>query len=154
MALEDIKIPNDYILLVRFHYYNDVRDVSHKNIIDVSKYNDINDLYIIVDLLITDYSSVVFDYSNLRRPVILYAYDLDDYKEARNFYINYEKDMPGPVAKTVEELNEELKNIDTIFNRYKDKRERFYKRFCSINDGQATKRFIEMFINGYFESKE
>lgn len=149
-ALNGIKIPKDYILLIRFHYYNEKKIINGKNIINVSDYNDINDLYLISDILITDYSSVVFDYSNLKRPVILYAYDLDYYKLARDFYIDYEKEMSGPIVKNIEELNKVLANIEKFNNQYKKKRERFYKRFCSMNDGQASKRFVELLVSNYF----
>ncbi|HLR59968.1 CDP-glycerol glycerophosphotransferase family protein [Staphylococcus cohnii] len=65
---------------------------------DFSKYNDVNDLYIVSDILITDYSSVFFDYANLKRPILFYTYDLDKYKdELRGFYIDMEKDLPGPL---------------------------------------------------------
>ena len=81
-------------------------------IIDVSDYEDVNDLYIISDMLITDYSSVFFDYANLKRPIIFYMYDYEDYKEnARDFYLD-QNELPGPIAKTQDELVKAIE--DTI----------------------------------------
>ena len=66
--------------------------------VDGSSYDDITDLYLISDMLITDYSSVFFDYANLKRPVLYYTYDLDKYRDVlRGFYLDMEKDLPGPL---------------------------------------------------------
>lgn len=107
------KIGDEYIILFRAHYFvaKNMDFTKLKDfVIDVSNYEDVNDLYIVSDILITDYSSVFFDYANLKRPIIFYMYDYDDYKEsARDFYIN-EKELPGPITKTQEELVNEIKN--------------------------------------------
>ncbi|OXT09694.1 CDP-glycerol:glycerophosphate glycerophosphotransferase, partial [Streptococcus sp. KR] len=66
---------------------------------DYSNYPNISDLYLVSDLLITDYSSVFFDYAYLKRPILFYPYDYHLYKEElRGFYLNYEKDLPGKIA--------------------------------------------------------
>lgn len=152
-ALDKIVVPDQYIMLVKFHPFVKLNSFNYKNMINVSNYNDINELFVIADVLITDYSSVVFDYSNLKRPAILYAYDLDNYKEMRNFYIDYKKTMPGPIVENVDELNKQLLNIDSINKNYKDKQQRFYDRFCSMNDGTATKKFVELLKSGHFKKE-
>jgi CDP-glycerol glycerophosphotransferase len=149
--LKKIKVPEGYLLLVKFHYYNKKTDIHNNKIWDISDYNDINELFIISDVLISDYSTVIFDYSNLKRPIILYAYDLKEYKKMRNFYINYEEEMPGPIVKNIKQLNNELANLQTFENRYGEKRRSFYKKFCSYNDGKATIRFVDMFVKKYFD---
>jgi len=112
------ELGEDYIVVLRMHYFiSDVLDISDYQgfAFDYSKYNDINDLYIISDLLITDYSSVFFDFANLRRPILFYTYDLHKYKdELRGFYIDMEKDLPGPLLDTSDEVIESIKNIKSV----------------------------------------
>ncbi|MBP5772615.1 MAG: CDP-glycerol glycerophosphotransferase family protein [Eubacterium sp.] len=100
-------IGNEYVVLFRAHYFvaKNMDFEKYKDFVfDVSNYEDVNDLYIISDMLITDYSSVFFDYANLKRPIIFYMYDYEDYKEnARDFYLN-QNELPGPIAKTQDEL--------------------------------------------------
>ena len=94
------ELGDDHIVLLRTHYFiadhldtTGVEDFA----INVSKYDDITELYLISDILITDYSSVFFDYANLRRPILFYTYDLDKYRDMlRGFYLDIEKDVPGP----------------------------------------------------------
>lgn len=66
--------------------------------VDVSNYNDVSELFLVSDCLITDYSSVMFDYGILKRPQFFFAYDIDKYdKGLRGFYMDYMKDLPGPI---------------------------------------------------------
>lgn len=97
---------DDVVLLIRAHYLiSESIDVSaYETVIDVSAYPDITDLYLISDVLVTDYSSVFFDYANLKRPMIFYAYDEADYAdEMRGFYFDYQT-VPGPIVHTNDEL--------------------------------------------------
>ena len=136
-ALED-----EYIILFRAHYFvaNAFDFSSYEGFIyNVSDYDDINDLYIISDVLITDYSSVFFDYSILKRPIIYYMYDLESYGNViRGFYISLD-DLPGPIVQTEEEV---IKAIQTEFV-YTEKYQAFNSRFTSFEDGKATKRVID-----------
>ena len=101
------QIGDEYIILFRAHYFvaKNMDFEKYKDfVIDVSDYEDVNDLYIVSDMLITDYSSVFFDYANLKRPIIFYMYDYEDYKKnARDFYLD-QNELPGPITKTQEEL--------------------------------------------------
>lgn len=101
------QIGNEYTILFRAHYFvaKNMDFEKYKDfVIDVSDYEDVNDLYIVSDMLITDYSSVFFDYANLKRPIIFYMYDYEDYKEnARDFYLD-QNELPGPITKTQGEL--------------------------------------------------
>lgn len=114
---EELKeqIGDEYMILFRAHYFvaKNMDFTRLKDfVIDVSDYEDINDLYIISDMLITDYSSVFFDYANLKRPIIFYMYDYEDYKaNARDFYLD-QSELPGPIAKTQDELAKAIE--DTI----------------------------------------
>lgn len=153
-VLDGINIPSDCTLLVKFHPHVKLTELKNKKIINVSSYKDINELFIISDCLITDYSTVIFDYSNLKRPIILYAYDFEDYNKKRGFSMDYKKEMPGPIAKNMKELNDIINNVDVYSKKYKKQQELFYERFCSYNDGKAAKRFVNLFIESFFEKEE
>ena len=138
---------DEYIILIRTHYFiADKLDLSGVEdfAIDVSKYNDIAELYLISDLLITDYSSVFFDFANLKRPILYYTYDLDKYENVlRGFYIDIRNEVPGPLLETTDEVIDAIRNIDQLKEEYKEKYNQFYERFCSIDDGNASKRIVE-----------
>ena len=139
-------ISDDYIVLVRNHYLITDSDVNDYGdfAIDVSKYDDIAELYLVSDILITDYSSVFFDYANLRRPMLFYMYDLDRYENTlRGFYIDIRSEVPGPILKTTEEVIEAIKNIDEIEAQYKDKYDAFYNNYCNLECGESSKRIVE-----------
>ena len=106
-------IGEEYVVLFRAHYFvaNEMNfDELRGFVVDVSSYENVNDLYIVSDLLVTDYSSVFFDYANLKRPIIFYMYDYEDYKaNARDFYLE-ESELPGPITKTQDELVKEIEN--------------------------------------------
>lgn len=136
------ELGSDYIVLLRTHYFiADKLDVSGLEdfVVNVSSYDDITELYLISDILITDYSSVFFDYANLKRPILFYTYDLEKYRDMlRGFYLDIEKDVPGPLLFTDEEVADAIKNIDVISARYKEKYDEFYNRFCSLENGHAS----------------
>lgn len=138
---------DEYVLLLRLHYFVvDKLDLSKYGnfTVDGSSYDDITDLYLISDILITDYSSVFFDFANLKRPILYYTYDLNKYRDVlRGFYLDMEKDLPGPLLLTNDEVMDAIKNIDKIQEKYKDRYEEFYNRFCSVDDGNAAKRICE-----------
>ena len=142
------KFGNEYIVLFRPHYFiaNVFNFEKYKGFVyDVSKIDDINELYIITDLLITDYSSVFFDYSNLKRPMIFYMYDLEHYRDKSNgFYIDLEE-LPGKITETQEELEKEIERIDKNF-KYDEKYKKFNDKYNYLDDGKASERVVEEII--------
>ena len=139
-------ISEEYIVLVRNHYLITDSDVTdYKDFaIDVSRYDDIAELYLISDVLITDYSSVFFDYANLKRPMLFYMYDIDRYEdELRGFYIDIRNEVPGPILKTTEEVIDALNNLDKIKVQYAEKYDDFYDKYCNLEDGNSSKRIVE-----------
>jgi CDP-glycerol glycerophosphotransferase len=138
---------DEYILLVRTHYFvSDNMDLSSVKgfAYDVSKYDDIAELYLISDILITDYSSVFFDFANLKRPILYYTYDLEKYENVlRGFYIDIHSEVPGPLLKTSDEVIDSIVNIESLKEEYADKYDAFYERFCGIEDGNASKRIVD-----------
>ena len=138
------ELGQDYIILFRAHYLvaNEFNFDKYKGFIfDVSKIDDINELYIISDMLITDYSSVFFDYANLKRPIIFYMYDLKEYKNnIRGFYIDL-NELPGNILETESELIKEIKYIDFNF-KYDDKYKKFNNKYNYLDDGKASERVV------------
>ena len=138
---------DDTVLILRMHYLiSNALDISDYSdfVYDYSNYPNISDLYLVSDLLITDYSSVFFDYAYLKRPILFYPYDYHLYKEElRGFYLNYEKDLPGKIAKNskqlLEEINHALAHPDMSANQ---KFMNFYNRFCAINDGLSSLKVV------------
>lgn len=105
----------------------------------------IEDLLCVSDICISDYSSLIFEYSLLERPMLFYAYDLEDYFDWRGFYYDYDELTPGPICKTNEEMVDYIKNIETRFD--KQQVIDFKNKFMSACDGHATERIIDMMLN-------
>lgn len=108
---------------------------------DVSDYREVNDLLLISDVMITDYSSVVFEYSLLRRKTIFFAPDLSEYIASRNFYIDYQEFIPGPHVIDTDTLIQEIltyQNIDT------ERIDSFLNYYFDDLDGKASKRFVDL----------
>ncbi|MGB4658989.1 MAG: CDP-glycerol glycerophosphotransferase family protein [Mobilitalea sp.] len=145
------ELGDEYVVLLRTHYFiADALDVTGLEdfAYNVSKYDDISELYLISDLLITDYSSVFFDFANLKRPILFYTYDLDKYRDMlRGFYMDIETEVPGPLLFTNEEVIEAIRNIDDITEQYKEKYNEFYERFCSLEDGHASENVVKKVFN-------
>ena len=141
------QLGDEYVVLIKVHYFvaSKLNLEPYKGFVyDVSDYDDIADLYLISDIMITDYSSVFFDYANLKRPILFFTFDLDSYENVlRGFYIDIRHDLPGPLLFTTEEIIDSIKNIDKVNLEYQDKYEEFYSRFCYIDDGNASKRITD-----------
>lgn len=141
------KFGDEYVIILRMHYFvASQMDVSHLEgfAYDLSSYSDIGELYLISDILITDYSSVFFDYAHLKRPILFFTYDIDKYRDSlRGFYFDMEKEVPGPLLTTSDEVLQSIKNINEISLDYKEKYEGFYEKFCSWDDGNASKKVID-----------
>ncbi|RYG72162.1 CDP-glycerol glycerophosphotransferase family protein [Lentibacillus lipolyticus] len=135
-----------YAVALRMHYLiaENLDTSGYEDFVyDVSAYEDIRELYLIADVLITDYSSVFFDYANLRRPIIFYVYDIDDYRDnLRGFYFDLEQKAPGPLCRTTDEVITELEKTDQGFTP-SAAYEAFYDRFCYLEDGHASERVVE-----------
>ena len=135
----------DYIILFRTHYLvsSNFKFDNYKSFIyDVSEYDDINELYIISNFLITDYSSVFFDYALLKRPILFYMYDLDEYKNnIRNFYIDL-CELPGEIVTNEKDLIECINKIDNFV--YDKKYKMFNKKFNYLDDGKSSERLCKM----------
>ena len=141
------ELGDEYVILFRAHYLvANSFDFERYNgfVQNVSDYGDINDLYIASDILVTDYSSVFFDYANLERPVIFYMYDLEHYaNEMRGFYLSLDE-LPGPIVKDEGALIKEIKAADKW--KPDEKYISFRERFNPYEDGNSSKRVLARII--------
>lgn len=147
------KLSSDYIIVLRMHYLvAEQFDLApYKGFVyDFSHHVDINELYVLSDVLITDYSSVFFDYANLKRPIIFYTYDIDLYRDKlRGFYFDLEKEAPGPVVSTTEGVLEEIMKFTRDgLGEFEKKYDTFYNNYCYLEDGLASKRVVEKVFFG------
>lgn len=132
-----------YVVLFRTHYFVANRFDFEKYrgfVCDVSDYEDIGELYIVSDMLITDYSSVFFDFAILKRPIIFFMYDLEEYKEEiRGFYLSLDE-LPGNICVNEESLIEEIfKSQKGYINpEYNE----FNSKYNYLDDGHVTERVV------------
>ncbi|WP_130860492.1 CDP-glycerol glycerophosphotransferase family protein [Gracilibacillus phocaeensis] len=147
MEMLQKELGEDYVIILRMHYLvADHIDLTGLEdfVVDASKYEDIRELYLISDILITDYSSVFFDYANLKRPIIFFVYDLEEYRDMlRGFYFDFENEAPGPLVKTNQQLLTEIKKLEQREWQPSQKELAFYQKFCYLEDGEASKKVIE-----------
>lgn len=139
-------MPEDSLLVLKMHPSVAKKIVIPKEysnkIIDLSKSESIEDLLIISDILISDYSSLIFEFALLNKPMIFFAYDLDDYLDERNFYYEYTSFVPGNIVKTTKEIVDTIKTENYSIERLESFREKFFDHF----DGKSSKRFCEYFL--------
>ena len=121
-----------------------------KNIIDVTNYADIQELLLVTDILITDYSSCIFDYMLSKKPAFIFAPDLDDYNTERGFLYPLNS-TPFLISKTTDELIKNIKTFD--YENYKIKVDEFLKEKGCIDDGYSSRRFVEFIKNTMSEDK-
>lgn len=113
-----------------------------ESVVDVNKYADVNELCVLSDLLITDYSSICMNFAMLRKPMVFYAYDLGDYEEKRDLYFDYKEYVPGPVVCTMDELCSCVAHHDY----QTEKLEKFREFNFGKPDGSATKRMLDQIL--------
>lgn len=140
------KIGEEWVLLMKQHPMVKVRpeipEGTEEFAFDISDEFVIEELLCVSDLCISDYSSLVFEYSLFERPMLFFAYDLDEYFDWRGFYYDYYELTPGPVCKTNEEVIDYICNLEERFDR--EKVRVFRQKFMSSCDGNATKRLLEL----------
>ncbi|SDG92936.1 CDP-glycerol glycerophosphotransferase [Sinosporangium album] len=118
---------------------------SHRDdfITDVTTYPDIAELMLVADVLVTDYSSTMFDFVATGRPVVILAYDLERYANKRGLYLDIDGQAPGPVVSTAAQAVEAIRDITTISARFANRYAAFRTTYAPRDDGKATDRFIE-----------
>lgn len=136
----------EYVLLIKHHPFvkqppvvpEDCADFA----MDVTKSLEIDQLLCASDVCVSDYSSLIFEYSLFERPMIFFAYDLDDYFDWRGFYYNYDELTPGPVVQETEEIIDYIRHLDARFDQAQV--HAFKEKFMSSCDGHATDRIMAL----------
>ncbi|MCU9613257.1 CDP-glycerol glycerophosphotransferase family protein [Caldibacillus lycopersici] len=149
------QLGDEYVLFVHLHPYMTAGlDVTESNFLyHIQDSYTIQELLSLTDLLITDYSALFFDFCLLQRPMIFYPYDLDAYQQERDFYYQYEELVPGPVVYDTKSLVNCITSKQFKF----DEISSFQKRFFEYQDGKATERIVEHFIDNeivFVQNKE
>jgi CDP-glycerol glycerophosphotransferase (TagB/SpsB family) len=137
-----------YILLVRAHYFDGKPVVGSPcgTVRDVSHVHDMTDLLLLADALVTDYSSVMFDFALLDRPMVFYVPDLDDYaRRGRGAYFDLAAEAPGPVARDQDRLFAALHRLDDLRESGREARHAFVERYGEYDTGTAAKAVVERF---------
>ena len=140
---------DDVVVLLRAHYFYDQgRAKSSGRIIDVTGHRSSEDVCLAADALVTDYSSIMFDYANLDRPIVVYADDWEVYRETRGVYFDLMEAPPGPVARTPEELAQVFRDGSYAGAESQLLRAQFRARFCEFDDGLAAERVVRRVFLG------
>ncbi|GIH91380.1 CDP-glycerol glycerophosphotransferase family protein [Planobispora siamensis] len=134
---------SDHEFLIRGHSMqaspNVPRGLGH----DVTTYPDMADLLLVADVLITDYSSVMFDFAATGRPILLFTYDLQRYSSKRGLYLDLEAEGPGPLLSTGADVIEAIRTIDQVAAANADRYENFRRTYAPRDDGKATARLVD-----------
>ncbi len=136
---------DEYVMLFRMHHLTtEMMGITFNDFVrDLSDYPEINKLMIVADILISDYSATIFDYSILERPIISFAYDYEEYSQNRGFYENLCDVVCGNVFKTQEDVISHIKNMD---NKKEIKKAAAIKNRYIDTDGQATEACIDFLV--------
>ena len=137
----------DYMLIIKHHpFVTEKHPVSKKvadRVLDLSKDSEINDLLFVTDVLITDYSSVIFEASLLNIPMLFYAYDLEEYIVNRDFYYPFKEFVPGKIVRDVPQIRNAISEQDFEA----EKVETFKNRFFDDLDGKSSERVADFILS-------
>lgn len=147
-------LSDEYVLLIRIHYFSSAGykiPADNKFVFDVNKYSSVEDLYLISDILITDYSSVMFDYALLDKPMLFFTYDFDTYCGVlRGIYVDFKKEAPGPLLYTSDEVISTIENIDEEMKKCEDKIKLFKEKYLTYENDSSSKRVVKEAIRPSF----
>ncbi|MBT2449530.1 bifunctional glycosyltransferase family 2 protein/CDP-glycerol:glycerophosphate glycerophosphotransferase [Streptomyces sp. ISL-43] len=145
------ELGEDHVLLVRGHHKvtEQVREGVRDGFVkDVSRWPDPTDLLLVADVLISDYSSAIFDFVHTDRPILLFTYDLEHYRDTlRGFTFDLEKKAPGPLLRDSASLIEAVRNADAVGAEYARARTAFREEFCDLDDGHAAERVVDRMLD-------
>lgn len=147
-------VGDDHVLLLRLHPFIRRRATIPRDlsgfVIDVSDHPDINELMLVSDILVTDYSSAIFEFALLGRPIVFLAPDHRDYVGERGFYLDFPADLPGPVFETTSALAAYLRagTFDTA------RVEAFASVSFDVADGRASERFVDLVLQPALDTRQ
>ena len=140
---------DDVYLLLRTHYLDSYK-LSNRFApfaADVSKHHDVTELMLVADVLVTDYSSVMFDFANTGKPMVFFTYDYEDYvRDECGTYLDLPEVAPGPLVETTDALVEALRAVDDDVEKYRERYADFRARFCEYETGDSARRVVDHFF--------
>ncbi|MBP5876147.1 bifunctional glycosyltransferase/CDP-glycerol:glycerophosphate glycerophosphotransferase [Streptomyces scabiei] len=144
------KLGPRFVVLARAHhgYGSPLTDLAHGRLLDVTGYPSVENLCLASDALVTDYSSLMFDYANLDRPIVIHAEDWEAYEAARGTYFDLRSFPPGAVARSEDELIDIFATGHWRGSRSAQLRAAFRERFCPYDDGRAAERVVRRVVLG------
>jgi CDP-glycerol glycerophosphotransferase len=146
------KLGEDYVILLRGHHQtaDDAPAGARRGfVVNVSSYPDVAELILASDALITDYSSMMCDFAVTGKPMLFFTYDLADYRDSvRGLYIELEREAPGPLLATSDEVIDAIGRIGSISAQYQDAYAAFVAKFCPLDDGKAAARVCDRLFGG------
>ncbi len=144
-------LSDEYVLLIRIHHLcSNGYDIpaDNKFIFNLNDYTNLEDLYKISDVLITDYSSIMFDYALLDKPMLFFAYDLESYAGAtRGVYFDIKTEAPGPLVYTTDEVIDAVKNIDSKMAEVSTRAQAFKEKYLTYECPDSAKKVVEEVMN-------
>jgi CDP-glycerol glycerophosphotransferase len=149
LAAAERELGDDHVFLFRKHpkVLDSIPGAGRGFVWDVSAYPDIAELYLIADVLITDYSSAFFDFAHSGKPMLFFTYDLEHYRDTlRGFYFDFTERAPGPLIKTSQELVAALRGLSGVEEEYRERYAEFVRDFCEPADGEATRRVVDRML--------
>ncbi|MER5637071.1 CDP-glycerol glycerophosphotransferase family protein [Kitasatospora sp. NPDC002227] len=139
----------DHVLLVRSHSHvrEPLAGAGDGFLYDVADYPDVQELLLAADVLVTDYSSIMFDFAVTGRPILFFTYDLDHYRDdLRGFYFDLEAEAPGPLLRTSAELVDALRRLPAVTAEHAEAYRRFRAAHCALDDGGASARVVDRML--------
>lgn len=140
------KLKDDYVLLIRLHpsvSSTEIKQMAYKDFVfDFSKKASINDMIIVSDYLITDYSSIPFEYAILEKPMIFYPYDLEKYEENPGIWARYEEIVPGPVVYHTEDIVRYIESNEFDIEKYRS----FKLKWNEYSKGQSSENIVRYLL--------
>jgi CDP-glycerol glycerophosphotransferase len=139
------ELPDDHVLLVRGHSRTLAfgQDLQAERLVDVTSYPDVADLMLVADVLVTDYSSVMFDFAATEKPMVFFTPDLAHYQDVlRGFYFDLIADAPGPVVSNRADLLDAIRNVAASEAHYRARRDSWREKFAPHDDGHAGERVV------------
>jgi CDP-glycerol glycerophosphotransferase len=143
------RLGKDHYLLVRTHFLisADLPPIDRPGVRDVSAYPDVSDLYLAADVMVTDYSSTMFDFAVTGKPLLFFTYDLAHYRDAlRGFYFDFHLHAPGPLLNTSTDVVDALSDLESVRRAYAPAYARFRENYCHLEDGGASARAVDRYF--------
>ncbi|MCT1579225.1 CDP-glycerol glycerophosphotransferase family protein [Oceanobacillus kimchii] len=147
-------LKDEYIFIFKIHpFVKNELNIPYEYtdfFFDLSDYREVNDLLLITDLLITDYSSICFEFALLNKPMLFFGFDVEQYIQDRDFYYNFFEFIPGPLVRDTDEIIYSIKADNIDYERIKS----FVKYFFDNNLGDASKNVVDQLILPSIENNE